>query len=185
MSAGPEAVRGGRVERSQRSQREATLTELVDAHLGELRRFALRLTHDSQAAEDVVQEVLLRAWRDPHLLDHPGPGMRAWLFTVTRRLIVDRWRSAANRHEAIGDPSLEPGEADRSAEVLDRWIVLDALRSLSAEHRQVIAAAYYEGRGIADIATELRIPEGTVKSRLHYGLRALRLVLQERGVTQP
>lgn len=169
----------------ERPRREATLIELVDAHQGELRRFALRLTQDQQAAEDVVQEVLLRAWRDPHLLDHGGPGMRAWLFTVARRLVVDRWRSAAARHESIGDPSVEPGEADRSSEVLDRWIVLDALRSLSLEHRQVIAAAYYEGRGIADIASELQIPEGTVKSRLHYGLRALRLVLQEKGVTRP
>lgn len=169
----------------ERPQREATLTELVEAHQGELRRFVLRLTHDPQAAEDVVQEALLRAWRDPHLLDHGGPGMRAWLFTVARRLVVDRWRSAASRHESIGAASVEPGEADRSAEVLDRWIVLDALSSLSVEHRQVIAAAYYEGRGIADIATELQIPEGTVKSRLHYGLRALRLVLQEKGVTRP
>lgn len=169
----------------ERPQRETTLTELVDAHQGELRRFALRLTHDPQVAEDIVQEVLLRAWRDPHLLDHGGPGMRAWLYTVARRLVVDRWRSAASRHESIGEPSIESGEADRSSEVLDRWIVLDALRSLSVEHRQVIAAAYYEGRAIADIATELQIPEGTVKSRLHYGLRALRLVLQEKGVTRP
>ncbi len=169
----------------ERPHREATLNELVDTHAGELRRFALRLTHDPQGAEDVVQEVLLRAWRDPHLLDHAGPGTRAWLYTVARRLVVDRWRSAVARHESVGAVDLEPGEADRSTEVLDRWIVVDALRSLSVEHRQVIAAAYYEGRGIADIAAELQVPEGTVKSRLHYGLRALRLVLQERGVTGP
>ena len=52
-------------------------------------------------------------------------------------------------------------------------------------HRAVIAAAYYEGRSVADIAARLRIPEGTVKSRLHYGLRTLKLVLQEKGVTRP
>jgi RNA polymerase sigma-70 factor (ECF subfamily) len=55
---------------------------------------------------------------------------------------------------------------------------------VSREHRQVIAAAYYEGRTVAEIAAELRVPEGTVKSRLHYGLRSLRLVLQEKGVTR-
>lgn len=169
----------------ERPQREATLTALVDAHVGELRRFVMRLTHDSQAAEDIVQEVLLRAWRDPHLLEQAGPGARSWLYTVARRLVVDRWRSASARHEAIGQASIDVGEADRSVEVLDRWIVLDALRTLSVEHRQVVAAAYYEGRAVADIATELRIPEGTVKSRLHYALRALRLVLQEKGVTRP
>ena len=60
----------------------------------------------------------------------------------------------------------------------------EALASLSAEHRAVIAAAYFEGCSVADIAARLRIPAGTVKSRLHYGLRSLRLVLQERGVTR-
>ena len=49
----------------------------------------------------------------------------------------------------------------------------------------MISAAYYEGRSVADISARLRIPEGIVKSRLHYGLRALRLALQEKGVTGP
>jgi RNA polymerase sigma-70 factor (ECF subfamily) len=75
--------------------------------------------------------------------------------------------------------------ADATSIVLDRWLIADALSSLSVEHRAVIAAAYYEGRSVADIAARLRIPEGTVKSRLHYGLRTLKLVLQEKGVTRP
>jgi len=51
--------------------------------------------------------------------------------------------------------------------------------------RAVIVSAYYEGRSVADISSRLRIPEGTVKSRLHYGLRSLKLILQEKGVTRP
>ena len=47
------------------------------------------------------------------------------------------------------------------------------------------ADSYFEGRSVADIATRFRIPEGTVKSRLHYGLRTLKLILQENGVTRP
>ena len=69
--------------------------------------------------------------------------------------------------------------------VLDRWLIAEALSSLSPEHRTVISASYFEGRSVADISTRLRIPEGTVKSRLHYGLRTLRLILQEKGVTRP
>ena len=69
--------------------------------------------------------------------------------------------------------------------VLDRWLISDALSSLSSEHRAVIVSAYYEGRSVADISSRLRIPEGTVKSRLHYGLRSLKLILQEKGVTRP
>ena len=167
------------------SQREAALQALHDRHAPELWRFALRLTRDAQVAEDVVQEALLRAWRDPGLTTRGDAQARAWLFTVVRNLVVDRWRSAASRHEIGVAELVEPGENDRSGEVLDRWLIADALGSLSSEHRRVIASAYYEGRTVAEIATELRIPEGTVKSRLHYGLRSLRLVLQEKGVTRP
>jgi RNA polymerase sigma-70 factor (ECF subfamily) len=77
----------------------------------------------------------------------------------------------------------EQSEADATARVLDRWLISEALSTLSDEHRAVIGAAYFEGRTVADIAGRLRIPEGTVKSRLHYGLRMLRLRLQEQGVT--
>ena len=69
--------------------------------------------------------------------------------------------------------------------VLDRWLIAEALSALSVEHRAVITAAYFEGRSVADIAARFRIPEGTVKSRLHYGLRTLKLILQEKGVTRP
>jgi RNA polymerase sigma-70 factor (ECF subfamily) len=68
--------------------------------------------------------------------------------------------------------------------VLDAWLVSDALAELSDEHRAVIVHAYYGGRSISEISRELDVPEGTVKSRLHYGLRAMRLALQERGVTE-
>lgn len=167
------------------TQKEAALRSLHDRHAPELWRFALRLTHDPQAAEDVVQEALLRAWRDPDLVNRSDAAARAWLFTVTRHLVVDRWRSAAARHET-GPVDVEgKGEADRTGEVLDRWLIADALGVLSALHREVITAAYYEGRSVAEIARALQVPEGTVKSRLHYGLRSLRLALQEKGVTGP
>jgi RNA polymerase sigma-70 factor (ECF subfamily) len=67
---------------------------------------------------------------------------------------------------------------------VDKWILADALKSLSAEHRNVIVRSYYLGQTVADIAEREQIPPGTVKSRLHYALRALRNALQERGVVQ-
>nr|WP_275588462.1 sigma-70 family RNA polymerase sigma factor [Microlunatus panaciterrae] len=157
---------------------------LHDRHAAELWRFALRMTHDRELAEDVVQEVLLRAWRDPDLVTRDDAAARAWLFTVTRHLIVDKWRSAASRHE-VGTAVVEDRSvSDDSSQVLDRWLIAEAMSGLSAEHRSVIGAAYYEGQSVADIAKRLRIPEGTVKSRLHYGLRTLKLILQEKGVTR-
>lgn len=166
-------------------QREAALRSLHDRHAPELWRFALRLTHDPQVAEDVVQEALLRAWRDPGLGTRDEAASRAWLFAVTRNLVIDRWRSAAARHEVGPVEVDEQGVADRTGEVLDRWLITDALGGLSRQHREVIAFAYYEGRSVSEIAATLQVPEGTVKSRLHYGLRSMRLALQERGVTRP
>ena len=83
----------------------------------------------------------------------------------------------------LGEP-VEGQTTDASSAVLDRWLIPEALSGLSLEHRTVISAAYYEGRSVADISARLRIPEGTVKSRLHYGLSTLKLILQEKGVTR-
>lgn len=171
---------------------ESEWQAIHDRHSAELWRFVLALTHDRPTAEDIVQEVLLRAWRSGELADRDAAGVRAWLFTVARRLVVDRWRSAAVRRERPGDVSevgtgsMVGGAAppDRTDEVLDRWLIADALAALTSDHRAVLVAAYYEGRTTADIAARLEIAEGTVKSRLHYGLRHLKMIMQERGVTR-
>jgi RNA polymerase sigma-70 factor (ECF subfamily) len=164
-------------------QREAALQELHDRHASELWRFAMRRTHDRQLSEDIVQEVLLRAWKDPSLGQRDQAAARNWLFTASRNLIIDRWRSAASRHEQRTEDPPEESAGDATSVVLDRWLITEAFGSLSMEQRAVINAAYYEGRSIADISARLRIPEGTVKSRLHHGLRTLRLALQVKGVT--
>jgi RNA polymerase sigma-70 factor (ECF subfamily) len=67
---------------------------------------------------------------------------------------------------------------------LDRLLITDAMAQLSAQHRAVIERSYYRGWTTAQIAADLEIAEGTVKSRLHYGVRALRLTLEEIGVTR-
>jgi RNA polymerase sigma-70 factor (ECF subfamily) len=166
-------------------QREVALQELHDRHASELWRFAMRRTHDRQLSEDIVQEVLLRAWKDPSLGRRDQAEARAWLFTTSRNLIIDRWRSAASQHEQRMEDPPDQSAGDAASVVLDRWLIAEALAGLSMEQRLVINAAYYEGRSIADISARVRSPEGTVKSRLHYGLRTLRLALQEKGVTRP
>ena len=72
----------------------------------------------------------------------------------------------------------------RDDDLFESLLIEEALATLSYEHRSVIVRAYYGGRSIAEVAHECDIPEGTVKSRMHYGLRALRLALQEKGVTR-
>lgn len=163
---------------------DALLRAVHDEHARPLWRYVVSLTHDASLADDIVQETLLRAWRKPAVLDQSESSARAWLFTVAHNLVIDERRSAHTRLEFAIDELPEPTTvtSDLSEAILDRWFVADALASLSIAHRSVIVHAYYGGRSIVEIAAELHIPEGTVKSRLYYGLRALRLALQEEGV---
>lgn len=162
--------------------KQAALRELHDLHATAIWRYAVHLTRDPSGADDIVQETLLRAWRTPHILEQDPTTARAWLFTVARHLVIDEARSARRRHEsAVAEPP-EEAIGDRTEELFDALLVGDALSALSDDHRTVIVRAYYGGRNTAELAAELGVAEGTVKSRLHYGLRALRLALQERGV---
>ena len=165
--------------------RDAALQELHDRHAAELWRLAIGPTQERQPAQDAVRGVRVKEWNDPGLGQRDDGAARAWLFTASRNLIIDRWRSAAARRELRTAEPLEETVGDSTSVVLDRWLIADALSGLSPEHRTVISAAYFEGRSVADISVRLHIPEGTVKSRLHYGLRMLKLILQEKGVTRP
>lgn len=157
---------------------------LHDEYAGPLWGYVVSLTGDRVAAQDIVQETLLRAWRHPEVLD-PGRGSpRGWLFTVARRLVIDDWRTRRSRLETVTDAVPESGVGDDTDRALQSWVVLDALGRLSVDHRAVLVECYYRGSSVADAARTLRIPEGTVKSRTHYALLALRLVLQEMGVTR-
>ncbi|MES2092345.1 MAG: sigma-70 family RNA polymerase sigma factor [Actinomycetota bacterium] len=160
------------------------LRTLYDEHAPALWRYVVWLTKDRHFAEDVVQETLVRAWARPQVLDQTETSARTWLFTVARNLVIDDRRSAHSRHEIPSDQLPERSADDGTDALLDTWLVSDALATLSTEHRLVVVHAYYRGNSTAEIARALDIPEGTVKSRLHYALRALRLALQERGVTE-
>lgn len=160
------------------------LRALHDEHAPAVWRYVVHLTGDRALAEDIVQETLLRAWRRPAVLDQSEQSARAWLFTVARNLVIDGRRSARAVHEVVTDTLPEERSADATDAILEAWMVADALSTLSVDHRAVIVHAYFAGRTVAEIAQQLQIPEGTVKSRLHYGMRALRLALQEKGVTR-
>ncbi len=156
---------------------------LHDGHAEALWRYALRLTGDKELAEDVVQEALLRAWRNPGILEQGTAASKAWLYAVARNFAIDEARSARARWE-IGSAKLpERSRSDHTDKTLDAWLIADALSQLKPEHRVVIVRAYYRGESIAELAEALDVPPGTVRSRLHYGLRALRLALEENGVT--
>ena len=160
------------------------LVALYDAHAPSVWRYVVHLTGNPSGADDIVQETLLRAWRSPRILAQEPESTRAWMFTVARNLVIDEARSAKRRHEIGVAETPDRAGSDGTDALFESLLVEEALAGLYYEHRAVIVHAYYGGRSIAEVARRLGIPEGTVKSRLHYGLRALRLALQEKGVTR-
>lgn len=165
----------------------ALMKALYDEHAAVLWRYAMRLTGDASRAEDVVQETLLRAWQHPEVIDDTERSPRAWLCTVARNMIIDERRSPKFRNVVASlDETTAPEQPTRDEvdTALDRMLIADAMANLSPEHRAVIERSYYRGWTTAQTAHDLGIAEGTVKSRLHYAVRALRLALQEMGVTR-
>jgi RNA polymerase sigma-70 factor, ECF subfamily len=164
-------------------QQAALMQGLYEEHAVALWGYVMRLTGDRATAEDVVQETLFRAWQHPEVTeDHERP-MRAWLYTVARNIVIDDRRSARSRNECT-IPDLEAYDRagfDEVGAALDRLLLSSALTRLSQAHRAVIRRSYYHGWTIAQIAADLNIAEGTVRSRLHYAVRALRLAFEEMG----
>jgi RNA polymerase sigma-70 factor (ECF subfamily) len=161
---------------------------LHDEHAAALWSFAVRLTGgDRQAAEDVVQETMLRAWRHPDnpvFLDEQLGSARGWLYTVARRIVIDEWRSRNAHPEKLVSEVPESGGDDHADRLVETQLIADALSRLTPEHRSVLWEMFYRRSSVRETARTLGIAEGTVKSRTHYALRSLRLALNEMGVAQ-
>ena len=162
---------------------EALMQQLHDEHAAALWGYCLRLTgHDRARAEDVVQETLLRAWRNLDVLHSSRGSVRGWLYLVARNIVIDEWRTKRSQSEyPMGEVPEIGAQDDRTDQVLQAWVVADALTKLSEDHRAVLLACYYRGLSVSEAAARLGVPPGTVKSRTHYALRALKLALEEMG----
>ncbi len=159
--------------------RERDVREAYAAHAGELYGFATRSLGDAGLAEEAVQETFLRAWRAGSRFDPEIGSLRTWLFAILRNVVIDLGRARAARPAVGGqgaEPSVEPLE-----ETLLAWQVEEAMRRIGDRHREILVETYYRGRPYAEVAAELGIPVGTVKSRVYYALRALRIALEEMG----
>jgi RNA polymerase sigma-70 factor, ECF subfamily len=159
--------------------RERDVREAYAAHSGELYGFAMRSLGDSGLAEEAVQETFVRAWRAGERFDPEVGSLRTWLFAILRNVVIDLSRARAARPrvaEGGVEPTVEPLE-----QALLAWQVEEALRRIGEDHRRVLLETHFRGRPYNEVAAELGVPEGTVKSRVYYGLKAMRVVLEEMG----
>jgi RNA polymerase sigma-70 factor (ECF subfamily) len=164
------------VERAQRGDHEAFET-LATAAYHRLYAIASRILRDGYAAEDAVQDALVHAWRDVRGLRDPG-AFDAWLQRLLINACYDQTRRRRRRPVEVHSLPLEqPSSSDDVQRLVDMDELEQAFRTLSFEHRAVLVLTLYVGLTAPEVARVLRVPTGTVSSRLHYGLRAVRASL--------
>ncbi|MFJ8751496.1 sigma-70 family RNA polymerase sigma factor [Streptomyces sp. NPDC102441] len=161
------------------SAAERAMRTLHDEQAGALYAYVVRLLNgDRHKAEDVVQEALLRCWRTQNLT--AGRPLRPWLFRVARNLVIDEYRMRKTRPQEVNgniwleDLLTSPDEVDW---LLSSLLLKDAFRQLSHAHREALYETYFYGRSMREAGETLGVPPGTVKSRVHHAVRALRLAM--------
>ncbi|MFE5327196.1 sigma-70 family RNA polymerase sigma factor [Embleya sp. NPDC056575] len=178
---------GARAERA-RPDTDGEVRALYERYGGELFAFSCRSLGDPGLAEEAVQETFVRAWRAADRYDAGVASARTWLFAICRNVVIDlaRARSVRPKPVAVDAGHTGPGAVPEPGDepwdrLLDAMQVEEALRRLSPEHRTVLVEVHLRDRAAAEVAADLGIPVGTVRSRVFYALKALRLILEEMG----
>src|SRR6478672_9771080 len=155
--------------------RQDEFERMAMPHVSSLLRVARRLSRDRAAAEDLVQETMLRAWRARGQF-REGTNARAWLCRILFHQFYSQGRRLRTELQAVPPPV-----ADRRADVSEAMELKDALAALTPEHRAVLLLAVVEGFTCQEMAGILSLPVGTVMSRLSRARQALRERLASRA----
>jgi RNA polymerase sigma-70 factor, ECF subfamily len=160
-----------------RDNQTAAFAVLYERHVGSVFGLAYRIVRDRAAAEDVTQEAFVQLWRHREAYAPERGAPRAWLMTIARNRALDSLRRRAGRLEPLGNEHELREAAERTEDEAlrrDEAATLDAaLRRLPEAQRTVVELVYFAELTQAEIAAQLRVPLGTVKSRMRLGLRKL------------
>jgi RNA polymerase sigma-70 factor, ECF subfamily len=155
----------------------ADFRELIEAQIPRLRRYALALTRDTDRADDLVQDTLVRALAKEHLWE-AGTDLRAWLFTMLHNLRVNDARRGVREGTAVDIENVPDVVATTNPSASQTLIELDrAMGQIAEEQRQVILLIGLEGMSYEDAAAVVGVPVGTIRSRLSRGRDALRAAM--------
>jgi RNA polymerase sigma-70 factor (ECF subfamily) len=147
---------------------------------------AYRITQESAAAEDVVQDAFVSLWKQAPRFDPERGQVRSWLLTIVHHRAIDVVRRRTGRGERALPEGPEEFVATRGRpEELAEWkleaeAVREAVRQIPEEQRLTVQMAYFEGLTHVEIAERMGVPLGTVKSRLRIGLEKMRVYLRPR-----
>jgi RNA polymerase sigma-70 factor (ECF subfamily) len=158
--------------------RAAAFQDLVDRHLDASYRLARAIVGDPFEAEDATHDAIVRAWRQwPTLRDRDR--FEAWFHRILVNTCRNRLRQRRTLRPIEGSVELSVADEGHVGRPEEREWMGEALARVSPDHRAVLALRYYLDLPLGEIATRLGIPEGTVSSRIHYALAALRSALEE------
>lgn len=168
------------------SQNESfALAELYDRYSMLVYSFALKTFCDRATAEEIVQEVYTKVWRSASKFDPQRGTLLSWLVGITHHQCIDELRRRRIRPTLEDDASIEKTLTDDTdpydplMQTFKRQEVLHALELIPQEQRLVIESAFFQGLTQSEIATQLDLPLGTIKTRLRLGLQKLRDLLKE------
>lgn len=146
-----------------------------------VKAFTLRQGADAQMAEEIVQETMVKVWRKAGQFDPAKASASTWIFTIARNLRIDMLRRAARPEPDADDPFFVPDPAPPAHETMSRdqeaTRLHDALSGLPPEQQEVLRLAFFEDKPHTQVAEELGIPLGTVKSRIRLAFRRMRAEL--------
>ncbi len=158
----------------------ALVTSLYAEYGATLLTYVTRLLSDPHQAEDVVQETMLRAWRNADRLTPERGSVSGWLTRVAHNIAVDKIRARKARPAEVEETAAEPRAMDdHASSVVEALFVSGVLDRLSPAHRETIREVYFADHTAAQAAEVLGLPVGTVKSRIYHALPRLRACLEQ------
>lgn len=165
---------------------ERALSELYDRYARPVYATGIRLLRDSHLAEELVQDAFTNVWRGAASFDPNRASFATWLYRLTHNRAVDLNRRRRVRPLSAGDEPLRNVSSGPEPEAsVDLWDVSGALSLISAEHREVLNLAYFEGLSQREISRRTGVPLGTIKSRTTAALKRLRQAMEVTAVGEP
>jgi RNA polymerase sigma-70 factor (ECF subfamily) len=175
---------GSAAARAAQNRAVSAFDALVEPHREALETYVLRLTGgDEAAAESVLKETLYRAAQDPSRYPQRASAVRPWLVLTARTILRDGARMAGHDDRPVLPPPAEV--PDQSPAPRAATTIVRAMDDLAAAHRDILLELFYQGVSLEDAAAARGVPVETLKSRLYFAMRSLRVVLDQHLADQP